>query len=159
MKKYSSKPFALFLLPLAFCSCSLKKAGLNLGEKNNISSIKFLSEYVVPYNLNYNNTIVGGLSGIDYDEKKNQYYIISDDPSQRSPARFYTAKIFISSNKIDSVGFIKVTNLLQPNGKSYPKLGTDKTVKPDAESIRYNPRKNSFVWSSEGERRFSVLDT
>lgn len=118
-----------------------------------------MSEYIVPNGTIFKGTVIGGLSGIDYDRKNDQYYLISDDPSQRSTARFYTAKIFISNYKIDSIGFINVTTLLRPNGKIYPKYGTDKTVKPDAESIRYNSVKDNFLWSSEGERLLLPLDT
>ncbi len=113
----------------------------------------------MPLNPIFQNTVVGGLSGIDYDVKQNQYYMISDDPSQRSPARIYTAQIDIKENKIDTVRVTGVTYILQENGKSYPKYGTDKTVKPDGESVRYNPLTKQLLWSSEGERLFKDGDT
>ncbi|MET4081506.1 hypothetical protein ABIB40_001452 [Pedobacter sp. UYP30] len=159
MKKNTVSLLFLLLFPLFFLSCSVRKFAQSKADETNIASIKFLSEYVIPHNVDYDQTIIGGLSGIDYDKKKDQYYVISDDPSARSPARFYTARIFISNYKIDSIGFTKVTDLLQPNGKPYPKYGTDRSVKPDAESIRYNPIEHNFLWSSEGERRFKVGDT
>ncbi|NJE06878.1 hypothetical protein E3E36_12190, partial [Thermococcus sp. M36] len=73
-----------------------------------ISKLNFLSEYTVPHNLQFKGTTVGGLSGIDYDAKNNLYYIISDDRSAINAARYYTAKIFFSNNKIDSVVFVDV---------------------------------------------------
>ena len=76
--------------------------------------------YEVPYNLKYDNTIVGGLSGIDYDVKNDLYYLISDDRSDKNPARFYSAKIFISQKGIDSMNFTGVKNMLQPDGDVYP---------------------------------------
>lgn len=103
--------------------------------------------------------MVGGLSGIDYDVKNDQYYLISDDPSQVSPARIYTARIEINRGKIDTVQITGLIPILQANGKEYPKLGTDKTVKPDGESVRYNPLTKQLLWSSEGERLFKNGDT
>lgn len=128
-------------------------------NETSISSVKFLDEYIMPLNPIFQNTVVGGLSGIDYDVKQNQYYMISDDPSQHSPARIYTAQIDIKENKIDTVRVTGVTYILQENGKSYPKYGTDKTVKPDGESVRYNPLTQKLLWSSEGERLFKDGDT
>ena len=102
---------------------------------------------------------MGGLSGIDYDAGKNLYYLISDDRSERSPARFYTAKIHLNAKGIDSVEFLSVRNLLQPNGQVYPDSKSDPFYAADPESIRYNPKKNQLVWSSEGERLISKNTT
>ncbi len=114
--------------------------------------MKFLSEYDIPFNKEYQNTIVGGLSGIDYDKQKNVYYIISDDRSEKNPARFYKAKIIITKNKIDSVDFIETTLLKNREGNFYPGPSQDPFHTPDPEAIRYNPVNNSVAWSSEGER-------
>jgi len=140
-------------------SCSATKYAAVKENETSISSVKFLDEYIMPLNPIFQNTVVGGLSGIDYDVKQNQYYMISDDPSQRSPARIYTTKIDIKANKIDTVRVTGVTYILQENGKPYPKYGTDKTVKPDGESVRYNPLTQQLLWSSEGERLFKDGDT
>ena len=45
----------------------------------NISALKLLGEYDIPYNLKFDNTTVGGLSGIDYAAKYNRYVLISDE--------------------------------------------------------------------------------
>lgn len=118
----------------------------------NISSLKFLGEYDIPYNLRYNNTTVGGLSGIDYDAKNNRYFMICDDRSDKNPARFYTAKISFTEKGIDTVQIIGVDNLLQSNGTVYPSNKQDPRHTPDPEAIRYNPITKQLVWSSEGER-------
>lgn len=116
------------------------------------SSLKFLDEYVIPYDLKFNNTWVGGLSGIDYNKKNNQYYIISDERSATSPSRFYTASIKISNYKIDTVIFTAVYQLQRPDGSPFPPLKTDPVNAADPESIRYNPVKNNLIWSSEGDK-------
>lgn len=124
-----------------------------------ISGLKLLGEYDVPYNLKYNNTTVGGLSGIDYDAAKKVYYLISDDRSAINPSRFYTAKVQISSKGIDSVYFTNVTFLKQKNGSTYPNHAKDAFHTPDPEAMRFNPATHQFIWSSEGERIVKHGDT
>ncbi|WP_090502523.1 esterase-like activity of phytase family protein [Pedobacter terrae] len=157
----SVSPFFIIyaLLAIVFSSCSVAKYAAVKQDETSVSAIRFLDEYVMPLNPVFQNTVVGGLSGIDYDVKQNQYYIISDDPSQFSPARIYTAKIVLKENKIDTIRITGVNFLIQENGKQYPKYGTDKSVKPDGESVRYNPITNQLIWSSEGERLFKNGDT
>lgn len=125
----------------------------------NISSLKYIDTHEIPFNLKYKNTTVGGLSGIDYDAKKELYYLISDDRSDKNPARFYTAKIFISQKGIDSLAFTDVENMLQQDGNTYPGSLKNRFKTPDPEAIRYNPQKNYLVWSSEGERIVKANDT
>jgi len=144
---------------VVFSSCSNSKKLSALPAAKNITSIKFLSEYEIPYNLNYKNTTVGGLSGIDYDAKKDCYYFICDDRSDINPARFYKGKIFMGSNKIDSMHFTDVVSLLQPNNTVYPNKKSDRLHVPDPEAIRYNPITKQLVWSSEGERIVKEKDT
>ncbi|MEO8412227.1 MAG: esterase-like activity of phytase family protein [Ginsengibacter sp.] len=129
--------------------CSFSK---HSAASEDISHLKFLSEYVVPFNTKYQNTIIGGISGIDYDAKKSTYYLISDDRSERNPARFYEARIIINENKIDSVIFTGVKFLKNKAGNLYPDSHNDPYRTPDPEAMRYNPNKNTLVWSSEGER-------
>ncbi|HVZ25007.1 MAG TPA: esterase-like activity of phytase family protein, partial [Sediminibacterium sp.] len=124
-----------------------------------IRQLLFRSVYVVPHNLPFKGTIVGGLSGIDLDPGTGQYYLISDDRSAINPARFYTARIGIRQDGIDTVIFQNVTMLLQPNGKPYPNSQEDPIHTPDPEAMRYNPEPHQLVWSSEGERIVKAGDT
>jgi hypothetical protein len=94
----------------------------------------------------FQGTYVGGLSGIDYDSARNCYYLICDDRSERNPARYYTAAIHFSMAGIDSVQWLRVDSLRQPDGSLFPFKHTD------PEAIRYNPLTDELVWTSEGER-------
>lgn len=114
--------------------------------------LKFLDVYVIPHNHKYGNTIVGGLSGIDYNKKTGEYYIISDERSATSPSRFYTAKVNIQNYKITGVDFTSVNTLKRPDGNVFPPMKVDPVNAADPESIRYNPEKNNLVWSSEGDK-------
>jgi hypothetical protein len=80
------------------------------------------------------------------------YYIISDDRSEKNAARFYEAAISITRHKIDSVTFIDTRFLKNSVGRLYPDSHNDAYHTPDPEAIRYNSKRNTLVWSSEGER-------
>lgn len=159
MKRIGQLFFVYAFFAVVLSSCTATKQIAVRQNETSISAVKFLHEYIMPLNPVFENSVVGGLSGIDYDAAQNQYYLISDDPSQFNPARIYTAQIDLKADKIDTIRITGVTYLLQENGKQYPKYGTDKTVKPDGESVRYNPNTKQLIWSSEGERLFKNGDT
>lgn len=143
--------FLYFLLCFALASCvAQKKAALQ-----NIQSIRFVNEYVLPHKMQFQGTTIGGLSGIDYNQKEDVYYLICDDRSDINPVRFYTAKIAFTNKGINSVQFVGVTNLLQSNGQTYYSRKESSFGVPDPEAIRYNPATETIVWSSEGERTTS----
>ena len=153
-----NKFFTFFLLITAtyLCSCYTSRQTKTIVK---INSLHFLSEYDIPYNKEFDNTITGGLSGINYNSKKDEYYLISDDRSAKNPARFYTAKIEINNSKIDSVYFIKNTFLKNKMGKYYPAFNTNAAETPDPEALQFNSSDNTFIWSSEGERIINAKDT
>lgn len=110
----------LILICINF-SCAITKHS----DTSSINHLKFLAEYDIPYNKNFKNTIIGGLSGIDYNATSNIYYMISDDRSDKNPARFYEAEIIINKNKIDSVAFTDVKFLKNNSGNNYPNSNSD----------------------------------
>jgi len=143
--------FFYYLLLLPLVGLSQNKSSSGSGDIS-ISSLKFINEYDIPFNLKFKGTTVGGLSGIDFDRENNKYYFISDDRSAINPARFYTAKIFISEKGIDSIQFLSVHHLLEQNGEPYPSAKQNNSRTTDPEAIRYNPASKQIVWTSEGER-------
>lgn len=62
--------------------------------------LRFLDEYAFVANKKFKNTVIGGLSGIDY--HNNLYYLVVDDP--KTP-RVYKADIKIENNKINTINF------------------------------------------------------
>jgi hypothetical protein len=143
--------FSIFIAIFFLGSCSVTHTNTS-ANNSSINSLKYLGGYEIPYNQQFKGTTVGGLSGIDYDPKAKQYYLISDDRSQINAARFYTAKINFSQSGISNVEFVNVTTLLQPNGSAYPDKKKDPAHVPDPEALRYDPVIDKFVWTSEGER-------
>jgi hypothetical protein len=138
--------------------CGFSKKYFNQPKVVDISALNFLGVYTIPNNLIFNGTVVGGLSGIDYNAKQNEYYLICDDRSDKNPARFYRVKILVTNKGIDTVIFYGVQNMLQRNGANYPNNKIDAFNTPDPEAIRYNPRLKNLVWSSEGERIIKEKD-
>ncbi len=146
----------MMLLSLIIFSCAgLKKTT----QVPDIAGFKYVGVYEIPYNYKFNNTVVGGLSGIDYDKKNDLYYLICDDRSDKNPARFYKARIFLGTKTIDSLVFVDTKPMLQLNNKTYPGIKENRFKTPDPESIRFNPKTGNLVWSSEGERIVSANDT
>ena len=85
---------SLFIV-LFFFSCK---------KESNIQ-LKFVDEYVIQDSLLFQNSIIGGISGIDY--HKNKYYMVVDDA--REP-RVLVGDIQINNDKIKAVEF---TNLFR----------------------------------------------
>ena len=141
--------FPVAVFAMLSCRTTLKTASQ---PKASIQSLRLLGEYEIPYGFSFQNTTVGGLSGIDYDAGKDCYYLICDDRSAINPARFYTARIFFTQKGIDSFRFTGMNYLLQPGGIVYPGSKTDIQNTPDPEAIRFDPVHSRLVWSSEGER-------
>jgi len=91
------------------------------------ANLTFLGEATLPTGLQFQNTEVGGLSGITYDAEQQVYYAISDDRSQKAPARFYTLTIDLSQRtlKPDGVKVTAVHTILNTDGKPFPPESVD----------------------------------
>jgi hypothetical protein len=121
-------------------------------------SLRFIGEQIVPHRAEVHGTVLGGLSGIDYDAKNNLFYLLSDDRSDNGPARFYTAKIDITPDSVGKIDFQSAVILKQPNGEAYPDKTKGGDV-PDPESIRLNTETNTLYWTSEGDKKLGLHPT
>ncbi|MDI5949068.1 esterase-like activity of phytase family protein [Flavobacterium yafengii] len=139
----------LVVLPAFLFSCSNLKQTV---ENKPTPSLKLISSIEIPFEETFQNTKVGGLSGIDYDAKNELYYLISDDRSMFNDSRFYTAKIRLFENKLEGIDFQSVSTLKNETGTAYGNWNTTPTTSSDPEDIRFNPKTNTLVWSSEGAR-------
>lgn len=138
---------------MVFLSCSNLK---QTNENQRIPNLKLISSLEIPYDEPFQNTKIGGLSGIDYDAKQDLYYLISDDRAVFNDSRFYTAKIHLVENKLKSIDFQTVTTLKNEAGKGYDNWNTSPNTSADPEDIRFNSKNNSLIWSSEGARVLSA---
>lgn len=116
-----------------------------------VTDIQFLGEAIIPTGSLFQNTEIGGLSGITYDEKNGVYYSISDDRGGKAPTRFYTLTIDLSAEKLKdkNVKVVGVTNLLNQENQIFAPSTTD------TEGIAVTNRDTIFI-SSEGDVEKSV---
>lgn len=116
------------------------------------AQVRLLGEKIVSHKLSFQDTTVGGLSGIDRDPCTGEYVLISDDRSYLQPARFYTARIKVDGAGVHSVDFTGTHPFLQPDGSVYPppSAGDGKAVDP--EEVRVDPLSCQYWWAQEGDR-------
>ena len=90
------------------------------------TGLEFRGEVILPTGFTFAGTQVGGLSGIDYAGREN-FYALSDDPSQFGPARFYGLHAAIRDGRLTpgDITFTSVTTLKQPDGTLFPTASLD----------------------------------
>lgn len=120
--------------------------------------LKFLNEYVIPFGLKFENTTIGGLSGIDYDSSSQLYASICDDRSDINPARYYTYQVQLKNDMIDTVIFRKVHSLRNAHNELFPSFKTDQKHSVDPEALRFYGN-DKIIWSDEGLRQIVANDT
>lgn len=111
--------------------------------------LRLIGEARLAHRLQFQSTTVGGLSGIDYDEASGLYYLLSDDGSNINPARFYTARLSLETDRLGEPVLTGVTSLRQADGNTYPAALRGIQV-PDPEAIRWRPASQTLLWTSEG---------
>ena len=118
-------------------------------------SLRLVGMKTIPSRLAFRGTVVGGLSGLDYQPATDTWIAISDDKSEFSPARFYSLKLAYDVSGFTSADVTGVTLLKQPDGTNYPDkphaLAHGGEI-PDLESIRFDPADGSLWYTSEGDR-------
>lgn len=141
------------LLFIVFTNLTLfaQRSKTPVEEETQVKALKFKQVVLIPHNLQVGGTTLGGLSGIDYNPDKDEYYFICDDRSNINPVRFYTAKIKWVADSIASVDFTGTTILKRPNGDTFPGYYKNARMAVDPESMRYNHQTRQFVWASEGD--------
>ena len=114
------------LLTLALLAALAMPAGAGEGGLT-VAGLELRGATSFATGLAFGGTEVGGLSGITYDGRRRVYYALSDDRSQKSPARFYTLAIDLADGSLDAgdVRFLKVTFLRDRRGATLAPLATD----------------------------------
>ncbi|MFF7813762.1 esterase-like activity of phytase family protein [Streptomyces sp. NPDC007945] len=141
------------LAPAVASAAQTSDTGQGLGRS---VQARLLGEKTVPHKLPFEDTTVGGLSGIDRNPCTGEYVFISDDRSYLQPARFYTAKLDVDADGVHAVDFTGTHPFRQPDGSVYPAptVGDGKAVDP--EEIRVDPRGCHYWWAQEGDRPKAV---
>lgn len=126
-------------------------------------SLRFIGEQTLPHRMEAQGQTFGGISGIDYDEARNVFYLLSDDRSQNGPARFYTARMSITANDLGKPEILSVTTIKRPDGALHGDAKTDPQNVLDPESIRLRRGislsgvvEDVLLWTSEGDKRLGL---
>jgi hypothetical protein len=128
--------------------------GAASAQPNAIGSLRLLGASTIPNDAQLDGTLVGGLSGLDYNPTTGLWAIISDDKSDKAPARFYLGRIDLADGA-PKVSLDHAVVLEQADGKPYPNAQAGGEV-PDPESIRFDPSGTALWWSTEADRKLGV---
>ncbi|OWQ45512.1 hypothetical protein CDL60_19960 [Roseateles noduli] len=145
---------------LTACGGSDDDAGEPVNGNITVSSLRLIGQQVLPRRMDYAGTVVGGLSGVDYDPKTDTYVFISDDRTTTDSAnapRLYTARLTFDATTFSAVSFTGTVSMKQPDGSVYPKVPDAKVADP--ESVRIDPVNGNWVWLSEGDRTLTSTPT
>ncbi|ANL34389.1 esterase-like activity of phytase family protein [Rhizobium phaseoli] len=107
--------------------------------------LSYLGEFVIATGQMENGVEFGGISGLDFDAATGHYLAISDDRSDKAPARFYELDVNVDASGLKAVSIVKHVTLKDKNGEPF----AAKTVDP--ESIRFG--KDGIYWGSEGDAK------
>lgn len=146
----------LIIFIFLICGCRFSSKAT---QNKSTPRLHFLDQYIIPFQFQFDSTSVGGLSGIDYDPVSKRFFSISDDRSDINPARFYTYRLQIKNDRIDTLIFLKKIFLKNKSGNFFPSSAREKFGSVDPEALRIDPWTNNFVWTSEGERIITAKDT
>lgn len=112
--------------------------------------LRFLGQLeIASKSLEFEGTVVGGLSGLAYDARRNVYYAVCDDRSEFGPARFYTLRITIGLDGIRDVQILSMTAL--DSDVDTPGIQEYEAGQTDFEEIVLLPD-DTLVISSERDR-------
>ena len=124
--------------------------------ERSVASLRLIGQQVLPRRVEFGGTVVGGLSGIDFDAASNRYVLVSDDRTTTDSAnapRMYFASLAFDVNSFSGVSLTSTFTMKQPNGSVYPKVPDVLTADP--ESVRFDPVTGNLLWVSEGQRTVS----
>ena len=113
---------------------------------SSVAGVELLGHVAFETGTMFENTEVGGLSGITYDPEKEVYYVLSDDRGSVNPARFYLVDIDLSDGSLEDgdVIFIGVTTLRDADGRPFSPGSID------PEAIEFATPDQLYI-SSEGD--------
>lgn len=120
-----------------------------------VSDLRLVGMQQLAPDLRVDATLVGGISGIDYDAVSGEWLLASDDRGAHGPARFYAARIGLDGGAVGPVEVTRTVVLRQADGELYPVWGQP-GVSADVEALRIDPRGGGIWYASEGDRAAAV---
>nr|WP_256330270.1 esterase-like activity of phytase family protein [Variovorax sp. YR216] len=134
------------------CAAAGCRSGAPPAANNGSQRLHLVAESRLQHRLSFDGTTIGGLSGIDYDRRRGEYLLLSDDRSDFAPVRFYTMR-WSPAAKAEPPRPVGVTYLRQADGAPWPRRreAESEVAVPDPEAIRWRPDTDTLLWTSEGD--------
>lgn len=148
-----------FLASALLASLLATGCGGSSGDTPQSFGLRLIGQQTVSNAQMVDGTLVGGLSGLDYDIASGTWILISDDRSEKNPARFYTARLQYDAAAFSGVQWLGSTALRRADGRAFPSRAAAQPGDevPDPEAIRFDPRDpGSLWWTSEGDRSLGL---
>ncbi|CAH1670126.1 MULTISPECIES: esterase-like activity of phytase family protein [unclassified Chelatococcus] len=143
----------LSLLAAAFVGLTqigLAPAALAAENLPRAVTLRFIGERSLPAHTDVDGTRVGGLSGLAFDGASKTWIALSDDRSEKAPARFYTLRLDYDASGFRGVTVDRAVTLLETDGKPFPIRSID------PEALRLHPAGGALYWTSEGDATTGV---
>lgn len=104
----------------------------------------------VPKDIVVDTAPFGGISGVDYDRQTDRWLMISDDRSDKAPARFFVGTLDYDARGVRGLRVETQIPLRREDGSAFPSTAGE-GERADAEALRIDPKTGDLVWSSEGD--------
>ena len=112
--------------------------------------LRLIAMHELPAITRVDGDLLGGISGLDYEARTGEWYLVSDDRSEHGAARFFTARFNFDSRRLRSVA-LRTSVHFKPPISNFLHSTEHAIDWIDAESIRVNPRSEELLVTSEGD--------
>ncbi|PHZ84397.1 esterase-like activity of phytase family protein [Paremcibacter congregatus] len=119
-------------------------------------ALAYIGQQVIPHGFMYKDTTVGGLSALDYNPVTGRYVAISDDRSDRNPARFYELELTFDETGFPGWHLVDRHFIRRPDGSFFPRPTMMGETSVDPEALKLAPGGQSYFWTSEGHAQHRV---
>jgi hypothetical protein len=114
-------------------------------------ALKLIGALELPKTLAVDGGPFGGISGVDYDRRTDRWLMISDDRSDKAPARFFVGRLDYDADGVRSLRLERQVQLRREDGSTFPPTASPTGERADAEALRIDPLTGDLVWSTEGD--------
>lgn len=114
-------------------------------------SLKLIGALELPKTLGVDGAPFGGISGADYDRRTGDWLMISDDRSDRAPARVFVGRLDHDADGVKGLRLARQVPLRREDGSTFPSTASPAGERADAEAVRLDPLTGDLVWTTEGD--------
>ena len=128
-------------------SCNSEDDNNSAANEKTVASLRLIGQQVLPRRSDYADTVVGGLSGVDYDESNGQFLFVSDDRTTSDSAnapRMYMARLTYDATAFSAIAFTSTFSMKQPDGNVYPKVPDSNVADPESVRIDFGTQQHTI---------------